>query len=73
MAEGEKFPGDRGVDGKELWKEYMGLRGEASRLEQSAIDILGEGNPREAQARATIAVSIRLETLTYLISKARIF
>ena len=68
------FPGaGEKEDRDDLWKEYMGLRGEASRLEQAALDQLEEGNPRAAEVKATVAVLIRLEALTYLISKARIF
>jgi hypothetical protein len=60
------------LDRSDMWKEYMGLRGEASKLEQKALDLIPE-DPRAAEVAATVAVSIRLEALTYIISKARIF
>ena len=79
MSNGSPFPGDHRfadegerADRSEMWKEYMGLRGEASRHEQKALD-QREKDPRGALVEATVAVSVRIEALTYLISKAKGF
>jgi hypothetical protein len=72
LSNGAAFPGDNKLDGREVWKEYMGLRGEASRHEQKALD-QREKDPRGALVEATVAVSVRIEALTYLISKAKVF
>jgi len=69
MSKGEHFAvGD--VDG-EQWKEYQAIRAEADALGSKSLDCLAEGNPRDAEALATLSVSARLEALTYLISKMR--
>lgn len=60
-----------GREDGEVWKEYQDIRAEADVLGSKSLDRLAEGNPREAQALATLSVSARLEALTYLISKMR--
>jgi hypothetical protein len=55
-----------------MWKEYMEKRTIAEVWEKTAHDTV-DANPRGAQVAATLAVSARLESLTYLISKMRSF
>ncbi len=60
------------VDG-EQWKEYRAIREEADILGTRSMVHLAEGKPREAGVLAILSVSSRLEALTYLISKAKVF
>lgn len=69
------YQGDEATraDRSEMWKEYMGLREEAGISQMRALQTLTEGNPREACVHAILLVGSRLDALTYLISKAKVF
>jgi len=56
-----------------MWKEYMAFREEAGVSQMRALQDLTEGNPRAAAIHAILSVGSRLEALTYLISKAKVF
>ena len=73
MDDRTAFPGVRGVDGNEMWKEYMAIREEADILGTRSMVKLAEGSPRDAGVLAILSVSQRLEALTYIISKAKVF
>ena len=48
-------------------KEYRAIEIEAEAAEREARDLMNEGDPRRGQAWATLAVSARLEALSYAI------
>lgn len=79
MSDGARFPGsyqgDEGVkaDHHDMWKEYMAIRAEADELGTRSLERLGKGSPRDAGVLAILSVSARLEAITYLISKAKVF
>ncbi len=52
---------------REQWKEYRAIEAGAEAQESCANNALGDGNPRDAQVYATLAVSLRLEALSYAI------
>lgn len=54
----------------DVWKEYNEIRQEAADHARDA-DSFSKGE--DSKLSATLAVAARLEALTYLISKARIF
>ena len=67
------FPGaGEREDRSEKWKELQEIRSRADSWYHTAHDMVDK-NPRGAQVAATLTVACRLEALTYLISKMRIF
>lgn len=60
-----------GADGDQ-WKEYRAIQMEAEAWEKTAKEA-ADANPRGAKVAATLAVSKRIEALTYVISKAKVF
>jgi hypothetical protein len=58
---------------REVWKEYQAIRAEADELGSLSLGNMNKGNPRDAGVLAILSVSSRLEALTYLISKAKVF
>lgn len=79
MSDRAPFPGsyqgdeETRADRAEIWKEYMAIRAEADTLGHRALELVGDGNPRDAGVMAILSVSSQLEAITYLISKAKVF
>ena len=51
----------------EQWKEYRVIEATAEAHERDARSEMDQGKPRDAQVHATLAVSARLEALSYAI------
>ena len=56
----------------EQWKEYRIIEAAAEGHEQDARHDANEGDSRHAQVSATLAVSARLEALSYVLRHATI-
>ena len=51
----------------EQWREYRAIEATAEAHERDAKHEMAEGNPRKGKVYATLAVSARLEALSYAI------
>ncbi len=73
MSNGAAFPGENVLDSNEVWKEYTEIRDRGEDMAKLAYQKYESGDPRGAQVLATLSMAERVASLSYLLSKAKLF